>query len=165
MADNAYEDATSQLWEVEGLFARDVDGQLIRVVSATEKDYAKDVTLTIDGQTVTVKKAVPTTDSQGNVVIDQDGKTIPRSTTIYDAAAKLFVKKPGDVNPIPVLCHQEHMNPAGVWDLIHFALLDWLACYDQIDCRGAHVYSPLESTSTQGRSRPKPPAARSRRGP
>ena len=114
MADNAYEDATSQLWEVEGLFARDVDGQLIRVVSATEKDYAKDVTLTIDGQTVTVKKAVPTTDSQGNVVIDQDGKTIPRSTTIYDAAAKLFVKKPGDVNPIPVLCHQEHMNPAGV---------------------------------------------------
>ncbi len=114
MADNTYDDVTSQLWEAEGLFARDVDGQLIRVVSATEKDYAKDVTLTIDGQSVTVKKAVPTTDSQGNIVIDQNGKTIPRSTTIYDAAAKLFVKQPGDVNPIPILCHQEHMNPAGV---------------------------------------------------
>lgn len=114
MADNVYLDATSQLWEAEGLFSRDVDGQLIRVVSATEKDYDKDVILTIDGQTITVKKAVPTTDSQGNIVLDQDGKTIPRSTTIFDAAAKLFVKEPGDVNPIPILCHQEHMNPAGV---------------------------------------------------
>jgi len=30
---------------------------------------------------------------------------------------------------------------AGVWDLIHFALLDWLACDDQIDWSRAIVDS------------------------
>ena len=58
--------------------------------------------------------AVPTTDSVGNIIRDADGQTIPRRTTIYDAARQLFVKKPGDVNPIPTLCHQEHMSPVGV---------------------------------------------------
>ena len=36
----------------EGLFARDVEGQLIRVVAATQQDYDTSVTLTIDGQEV-----------------------------------------------------------------------------------------------------------------
>ena len=100
--------------EEEGLFARDVGGQLIRLDKATAEDYDTDITVTVDGQEVTVKKAVPTTDSQGNVISDQDGQTIPRKTTILDAAQQLFVKKPGDVNPIPTLCHQEHMRPVGV---------------------------------------------------
>ena len=101
-------------YEEEGLFSRDIDGQLVRLVETTAADYDTDVTITIDGQEVTVKKAVPLTDSQGNIVNDKDGKTIPRATTIYDAATKLFVKKPGDEHPIPTLCHREHMAPAGV---------------------------------------------------
>ena len=98
----------------EGLFARDIDGQLIRLDEATADDYDKDVTLTIDGETITVKKAVPLKDAQGNIVRDSRGNTIPTPTTIYDAATSIFVKKPGDVHPIPTLCHKEHMRPVGV---------------------------------------------------
>ncbi len=49
----------------EGLFARDVDGQLIRVEKATASELDEDVTLTIDGRSVTVKKAVPTVTARG----------------------------------------------------------------------------------------------------
>ena len=100
--------------EEEGLFARDFAGQLVRMEEVTAEDYQRDVSLTIDGQRIVVKQAVPTTDSQGNIVTDSQGRTIPRRTTIYDAARELFVKKPGDANPIPILCHQEHLRPVGV---------------------------------------------------
>ncbi|MCA9239700.1 MAG: (2Fe-2S)-binding protein, partial [Planctomycetales bacterium] len=99
--------------EEEGLFARDYEGQLVRLVESTAADYDTKVALRIDGKRVVVKKAVPLKDAQGNVVTDKEGRTIPRSTTIYDAAAQLFCKKPGDVNPIPTLCHREHMQPVG----------------------------------------------------
>ena len=77
----------SQLWEEEGLFSRDIDGQLVRVESASERDYEKDVTLKIDGQEVTVKQAQPTLDSQGNICLlytspsprDQRGSRMPSS--------------------------------------------------------------------------------------
>ena len=98
----------------EGLFARDVDGQLIRVDKATAAQLDEDITLNIDGKSVTVKKAVPTRDSQGNILRDADGNVIPRPTTIYDASSQLFVREPGDENPIPTLCHQEHLPPIGV---------------------------------------------------
>lgn len=100
--------------EDEGLFSRDVDGQLIRVEEATANQLDQDVTLTINGQSVAVKKAVPTRDSQGNVINDPDGAPIPRLTTIFDATSQAFVKKPGDPNPIPTLCHKEHLPPIGV---------------------------------------------------
>ena len=114
MDEDAFLDEVALLWEEEGLFARDVDGQLVRMEKATENDYEQDVTLKIDGQEVTVKKAVPSTDSQGNIIFDQNGRTVPRLTTIYDAASELFVMEQGGTNPIPILCHQEHMKPAGV---------------------------------------------------
>ncbi len=98
----------------EGLFARDIDGQLLRMDKVTSEDLAKEITIKIDGREVTVKKAVPLTDSQGKILRDAEGRPIPRATTIYDAANELFVKKLGDVNPIPILCHQEHMQPVGV---------------------------------------------------
>jgi CRP-like cAMP-binding protein/Fe-S-cluster-containing dehydrogenase component len=107
-------DTLALLDENEGLFARDMDGQLIRLQEATAADYNRDATLTIDGREITVKRAVPSTDSQGNILRDQQGHTIPRSTTILDAARQLFVRQPGDRNPIPVLCHQDHMRPAAV---------------------------------------------------
>ena len=92
----------------------DVNGQLVRFERAKELDYLKDIALTIDGEKVMVKKATPLTDSQGNIVNDQEGRTIPRFTTIYDAATKRYVKQIGDTNPIPILCHQDHMRPVAV---------------------------------------------------
>jgi Fe-S-cluster-containing dehydrogenase component/CRP-like cAMP-binding protein len=67
-----------------------VNGQLVRVVGASERDYFQEVTVTIDGQPIRVPRAVPTTDSQGNIVyLDAAGRTKPRRTTIYDAAIAL----------------------------------------------------------------------------
>jgi ferredoxin len=109
-----FDDQLTRLWEEEGLFSRDVAGQLIRLERATQDDYDLDVTLTIDGHELTVKKAIPTMDSQGNIVNDQDGRTVPRDTSVYDAAQQLYAKALGDVNPIPTLCYREHMRPVGV---------------------------------------------------
>ena len=98
--------------EDEGLFSRDVDGQLVRLDSPTEGDYGKQITLQIDGKPITVPLAEPLKDAQGNVVLDIDGKTTPRYTTIYDAAMKLYGgEKPPE---IPILCHQPHMQPVAV---------------------------------------------------
>jgi CRP-like cAMP-binding protein/Fe-S-cluster-containing dehydrogenase component len=101
-------------YETETLFSRDINGQLVRLDPVTANDFEAEITIKIDGQEVKVNKAVPMTDSQGNVRHDADGRPIPRATTIYDAARKLFVKKPGDHNPIPILCHQDHLNPVAV---------------------------------------------------
>jgi Fe-S-cluster-containing hydrogenase component 2/CRP-like cAMP-binding protein len=100
----------------EGLFSRDINGQLVRLDTPTEDDYAKNVTLQIDGQSVTVPLAEPLKDAQGNIVLDINGRTTPRYTTIYDAAVRLYVKQPGDEAkiPIPILCHQPHMTPVAV---------------------------------------------------
>src|SRR6476659_7555939 len=70
----------------------------------------------IDGQPVTVPLAEPLKDAQGNVIVDIQGRTTPRYTTIYDAAVKLHVREAGDEAkiPIPVLCHQPHMTPVAV---------------------------------------------------
>src|SRR5437763_1006369 len=100
--------------EEEALFARDEAGQLIRVDPATEADYAKEVTVTIDGRAVKVKKAYPTKDAQGNVVKDAEGRTIPRATSIFDAATRVGARTSGSRGPIPVLCHQEHLRPVAV---------------------------------------------------
>ena len=115
MADTPFFDETTHLWDEEGFFSRDPRGQLIQFVAATDKEYLKFVTVTIDGQTVRVPLAVPSTDAQGNVIKDQDGRTVPRKTTILDAAAQLYRRdNPSAVLPIPTLCHAEHLRPVGV---------------------------------------------------
>src|SRR4029434_4026159 len=91
---NVYYDEFQPSWEEEGLFARDVNGHLVRVVDASEQDYFQQVTVTIDGQAIRVPRAVPTTDAQGNIVyLDAAGRTRPRRTTLSDAAlaARLVV--------------------------------------------------------------------------
>src|SRR6516165_11326142 len=100
----------------EGLFSRDINGQLVRLDPPTESDYKKNVTLQIDGVPVTVPLAEPLTDPNGNIVVDIGGRTTPRYTTIFDAARKLYVKQPGDESkiPIPTLCHLPHMKPVAV---------------------------------------------------
>jgi Fe-S-cluster-containing dehydrogenase component/CRP-like cAMP-binding protein len=96
---NVYYDEFQPSWEEEGLFARDVNGQLIRVVEASEQDYFREVTVTIDGQPIRVPRAVPTTDAQGNIVyLDAAGRTRPRRTTIYDAALALCLSRLGKQN-------------------------------------------------------------------
>src|SRR3954447_24722226 len=80
----------------EGLFSRDINGQLVRLDTPTEDDYGKHVTLQIDGRPVTVPLAKPLEDAQGNIVLDISGCTTPRYTTIYDAAVRLHVQQPGD---------------------------------------------------------------------
>src|SRR5258707_12906237 len=96
----------------EDLFSRDINGQLVRVDPPTEGDFEKQVTLQIDGQSITVPLAEPLKDANGNVVQDLDGETTPCYTTIYDAAMKLY----GDEAkiPIPTLCHLPHMKPVAV---------------------------------------------------
>ena len=78
--------------ENEGLFGRDVNGRLVRVERATANDFDEVVHLKIDGRELLVKKAIPTKDSQGNILQGEDGQPIPRFTTIYDAASEAFVQ-------------------------------------------------------------------------
>jgi CRP-like cAMP-binding protein/Fe-S-cluster-containing dehydrogenase component len=126
-------------WSAEGLFARDLDGRLIRYDAATREELDKEVSLEIDGQTVVVKKAVVASDEQGNLKRDKDGQVIPRPTTIYDAVSLRYEKNAnrgaspgptagGDLgaenvfgrttgaanNPIPILCHSMYMDPVAV---------------------------------------------------
>ena len=99
--------------EEDGLFARDINGQLVRMDKVTAADFEKQITIKVDGREVTVPKAVPLTDAQGKIQRDSDGRPIPRATTIYDAATKAYADDPAG-NPIPILCHQEHLEPVGV---------------------------------------------------
>ena len=99
--------------EEDGLFARDIDGQLVRLDKVTAADFQKQITIKVDGREVTVPRAVPLTDAQGRIVRDSEGRPIPRATTIYDAATRAYAGDPAG-NPIPILCHQEHLEPVGV---------------------------------------------------
>ncbi len=129
MPDSRPLDYNDEFLPEESPFSSDVAGQLIRVVPAQQHDYDTNVSLTIDGRLVTVKMAMPSTDAQGNIIRDRDGKTTPRYTTIYDAArecARMYPGKYPDVpengafdsdryiNEIPILCHQEHLKPIAV---------------------------------------------------
>ncbi len=96
----------------DGLFARDYNGQLVRMDKVTAADFESQITIKIDGRDVTVPKAVPMTDSQGKLVRDSEGRPIPRATTIFDAATKAYAGEPHG-NPITILCHQEHLEPVG----------------------------------------------------
>lgn len=101
-------------WADEGLFARDLDGHLIRYDAATRDELDKEVALTIDGREITVKKAVVATDEQGKPKYGADGQIIPRPTTIYDAVSTRYAGERGMRNPVPVLCHTTYMDPVAV---------------------------------------------------
>jgi Fe-S-cluster-containing hydrogenase component 2 len=111
----------------EGLFSR-VDGQLVRLDKPTKGDYDKEVTLQVDGRSVTLPIAEPSRDAQGHIVLDIQGRTTPRYTTILDAVVKINAELNDELNPglnpqrregekevfIPTLCHQPHMTPVAV---------------------------------------------------
>ena len=100
----------------EGLFSRDIDGQLVRLDTPTAADYEKTATVQVNGQSVELPVAAPLKDSQGNIVLDLHGRTTPRHTTILDAVVKLNAEKtPLDkAVSITTLCHQQHMTPVAV---------------------------------------------------
>jgi CRP-like cAMP-binding protein len=100
----------------EGLFSRDIHGQLVRLDAPTAEDYDKRVVVQVNGHSVEVPLAEPLKDAQGNIVLDVAGRTTPRYTTIFDAVVKLNAqRKPGEKEVfIPTLCHQPHMAPVAV---------------------------------------------------
>src|SRR6185436_17063072 len=86
-----------------------VSGQLVRVVDASERDYFQEVTVTIDGQSIRVPRAVPTTDAQGNIIyLDAAGRTRPRRTTIYDAALAFCLAYVREQRESSIHAGQEH---------------------------------------------------------
>src|SRR5581483_9671610 len=113
---------SDELFDIyESQYARDLDGRLIRIEAATLPDLQTIFTVQVDGKEVKVPKATPATDDQGNLLRDQEGRLVPRLTTIYDAATAVYTKPPTEedpvpasFNPIPVLCHQPHVRPVGV---------------------------------------------------
>jgi CRP-like cAMP-binding protein/formate hydrogenlyase subunit 6/NADH:ubiquinone oxidoreductase subunit I len=95
--------------------SRGPDDELIRYELPDRTQYEQQVTLKIDGKWVRVPVAVPSRDDQGLIRRDLDGMTIPRFTTLYDAAAVRFQDEPDELaHRIPVLCHQEHTDPVAV---------------------------------------------------
>lgn len=113
MADAPALDVLPTSREDEALFARGDDDALIRRERKTQADFGQPVSLTIDGIDITVPRATPVTDAQGNIKYGPDGNPIPRATTIYDAAARVF-DRDELARRIPVLCHQDHLAPVAV---------------------------------------------------
>ncbi len=70
------------------------------------------ITIKIDGESVEVPQATLKKDENGRYIKDADGNPVLRETTIYDAAL-LLAEKTGH-NPIPLLCHREHLTPVAV---------------------------------------------------
>jgi predicted molibdopterin-dependent oxidoreductase YjgC len=96
----------------ERLFTRDLEGHLLRMDRPTFEMLDDSwVTVTIDGRDVRMPLAVPLTDPEGGIRYDEQGRPIPRLTTILDAVAELYGSDPG---PVPVLCYREHMTPVAV---------------------------------------------------
>jgi CRP-like cAMP-binding protein/Fe-S-cluster-containing hydrogenase component 2 len=107
----------------ESLYAYDERGQLILVSKTNQEKFRERVTLRIDGKAVTLRKASFATDHQGHIRRDSSGTPVLRPTTIYDAANRLRSRArqaeenrsiPSLINPIPVLCYQEHLSPVGL---------------------------------------------------
>jgi len=98
----------------ESVFARNLDGFLVRHEEPTEKGYESLVKIKIDDIEVEVPGAMPTRDQYGNILRDVQGRTKPRDTTIYDAVNWMVEKRLIAGNPIPTLCHQPHQRPIGV---------------------------------------------------
>jgi CRP-like cAMP-binding protein/formate hydrogenlyase subunit 6/NADH:ubiquinone oxidoreductase subunit I len=65
------------------------------------------IDLEIDGHKVTTSRVKTFADATGKVIST-------RLMTIYDAATQLYDEQLKEKNPIPLLCHREHMTPAAV---------------------------------------------------
>jgi len=100
----------------EGLFSRNIEGQLVRLDAPTQREYHKRATISVDGRFIKVPIAEPLTDAQGNNIVDRKGRTVPRHLTVLDAVWALNEQRQGHEQKvsIPTLCHQPHMTPVAV---------------------------------------------------
>src|SRR5579862_2430196 len=65
------------------------------------------IELTIDGHKLKFPRV--------KAAYDASGKEVPAGwNTVYDAVQHLYCIQRGEKNPVHVLCHQDHMTPAGV---------------------------------------------------
>lgn len=96
-------------------WGRDDDDLVKRYEDPTISQFRDIVTMRVDGIEVTIPRAVPMTDAQGNILLQPDGRPIPRWSTIYDAAAQIWGDNKDELDRrIPVLCHRDHLAPVGV---------------------------------------------------
>ena len=92
----------------ESEFEELIGDQIVTVRRSHEELFAQGaVELTVDGHKVSIPRITKGYDPVGK-------KATSRLTTIYDAANQLYVKELQQKNPIPILCHREHMTPVGV---------------------------------------------------
>src|SRR5260370_11695710 len=78
-----------------------LDGHLVTMPRSLADQANQKGKLKIDGKEVEVP--------QVSLSYDPVGRPVPRLTTIYDAALKVYPK-----DPVPVLCHREYMTPVAV---------------------------------------------------
>jgi Fe-S-cluster-containing hydrogenase component 2/CRP-like cAMP-binding protein len=170
------DDFSDELFDIyESQYARDLEGKLIRIEAATERDLQTILTVTIDGREVKVPKASPATDDQGNLLRDNNGRVKPRLTTIYDAATLAYTSQPTEAdpiprgrNPIPVLCHQAHVRPIGVCRVCSVltsrkgqaaARLFPACCHPVVDKMVVHTVASEEKITFPGKPEPRPAGA------
>ena len=95
---------SSEAEEYEAL----IDDQLVTIGrSLNELHRQGPITLEIDGHAVSLPRVKLGYDAAGKV-------TSTRLATIYDAASQLYGDELHQRNPIPLLCHREHMTPVAV---------------------------------------------------
>lgn len=110
-----------------------IEGQIATLSPAGEGDLQEMVSIEIDGEPLTIGRAVIARDANRQPILDADGNPVIRYTTIYEAVlehldAKIRAEDPDkynedplalmerfhDENPIPIVCHQEHLKPVAV---------------------------------------------------
>jgi CRP-like cAMP-binding protein/Fe-S-cluster-containing dehydrogenase component len=92
----------------ESEFEELIGDQIVTVRRSHEELFAQgDIELTLDGHKVRLPRIIKGYDPVGK-------KATSRLTTIYDAANQLYGKELSQKNPIPILCHREHMTPVAV---------------------------------------------------
>lgn len=98
----------------EDLLEHTIEGQMVTLDPATSEQLQDKIRLEIDGEAVEIPRVVIARDANMQPILDEKGQATYRYTTVYDAAEQAYVKKPGDENPIPIVCHREHLKPAAM---------------------------------------------------
>ena len=92
-----------------------VEGQIVTLKEADKSQLGEMLSLVIDEQPFQFPRAIISRDVYGNPLVDREQNTVYRFTTVYDAVDKFYVRlKSNDKNPIPILCHQQHLEPVAM---------------------------------------------------
>ena len=91
-----------------------VDGQIVTLKPADQGQLGEKISLVIDDQPFTCERVVLARDAFGQPKVDRDNNAVYRYTTVHDAIDRFYVRTPHDINPVPILCHQEHLEPVAM---------------------------------------------------